>query len=103
MHRLFFGLNSAEVPHSAARIFFSVAVQQLAPETSYGNSEAITDPGNRGKVTNRDNWLAKRFSLPHPRQRAGNVVVAVDPLETLRIGIEFVQGWLFCINPIQLL
>jgi hypothetical protein len=45
----------------------------------------------------------RRLSFAQKGNGSGLAVVAVNPLETSRFGIEFMQSWILPINPIQLL
>ena len=85
-------LNSSEVSHSAASVLGRVAIQQLSPESSRGNSQSVVQPWHRRKITLHHNPALQRLSFAQKGDRVGLAVVAVDPLKTHRIVIELVES-----------
>src|SRR5512132_4152083 len=91
-------LNSFRVSHSAPSVLFSIAVQQLPPASSGGNSQTIAHPWYGRKIADHDNLILRRLPFAQKRNYAVLAVVAVNPFKTSWVGIQFVERRTLLIN-----
>ena len=54
---------SAEISRTRAAVFRSVAIQQFAPVTAAGYTDAITESRNRREVANDKNRIFRGFTF----------------------------------------
>src|SRR6202050_5979412 len=96
------GIHAAEIADSGAAVFQSIAVQQLVPIAASGNTHAIAHAHDRREVTDDENGVSGRLTLAQQRNRAGEIVITIDPREARGMGVKQVQGRLAAVNPGQL-
>lgn len=99
--RDFIGDNSSEIPLSAAAVDRCIAIQDLGPSACLGDSHPIVMSRNWCEIANDENHLP-RTTLPKETHTTVFRVVGIDPLKSLRLTIEFVQGGFSAIGSIQI-
>jgi len=86
--RFGFGLRSAMFAHASAAIFRSVAVQQFAPVATCRNAYTIATRVIGVKLQTMSTVSFADSLLRNNENRAGEVVVAVHPLEARGTGVR---------------
>src|SRR5690554_143607 len=84
----------------AARSIFVTAEDEF-PRTRMRYPEAMTPPVYRREIAHHENMLPTVSGVPHEGQHAVFGVVFVDPLESPRFELPFVQGFLPAIESVQ--
>src|SRR6202050_5333777 len=87
-----FCVHSAEVTHAATGVFAGVAVEHFAPVAAVGNAEAVSQAGHRSEVADDQHGVLRRLTFSQQGNRAGGVVVAIDPFDADGIIVEQVHG-----------
>src|SRR5207244_4452943 len=64
------GLDAAQVAPAAAAIISGVAVEQLLPVTSAGDTHSIVRSRHRGEVAKDQDHFVHRLTFPQKAQRA---------------------------------
>src|SRR5215471_2764572 len=103
MDRIVRGLYSFRVLHAAPSVMLCIAIQQLLPDSSRGNSQTIAKPWYRREIADHDNLILWRFFFAQKGNCALLGVVAVNPFKTSWIRIQFVERRMLLINEVQLL
>src|SRR5438874_5793648 len=102
MHGPLLGSNATHISHPASAIFLGVAVEQLSPVTTTGNSYLVSETRHRRDIEHSEDSVFFDASLPEKRDGAGRTVITVHPLESGNIVLKFVQGGFASVGSIQL-
>ena len=92
MTRFAFRLNTTEISLSASAIILAIAVQDFPPEPSPRSAHSIVEAGNRGEGADDNQGILLGTPLADQAEAALLRVGAVDPLESRRIEIQFMEG-----------
>src|SRR3954469_25721633 len=98
-----FGHHAATIPHVAAAVHLTVAVQQLAVPAALGNTDPVEGSRHRGEVGYHHREVLRVARAADHRDDAVLVVVAIDPAEAGRVEIYLVQRALALVGLIQVL
>src|SRR5690349_1258395 len=98
-----FGHHPAAVAHVAAAVNRAVAVQELTVPAALGHADAIDGTRYGREVDDGDGEVVRIAGPADERDDTVFVVVAVDPAETARFEIHFVERPLTLIGVIQIL
>src|SRR5262249_48014148 len=99
--RLVDGLFPPKVSHSAPPILLSITIQDFFPITASWNSDSVLESRDRRKVADNDQSIIGGFSVAQEREHARSGVIAINPLKTRRIRIQFKHCSLAPIHCIQ--
>src|SRR6266516_44442 len=85
------GLQTAAVARAAAAVVGGIAVERLAPQARPRDADAVVaDDAGQEMTDDEDRWLVAS-AFAQESEHLIVVVVAVDPLETGRLAVAFVQ------------
>ena len=95
-------LDAGVIANIAAAVMFRVAVEDLLVPSVHGDADWIICSCHRREVEARDKKIVWAFGATQVANRTMLAVVAVNPLESWLVEIEFVQGWLAVIEFVQI-
>src|SRR4051794_11379559 len=95
------GRGAADIPLAAAAVEGGVAVEQLGPVAAPGDADAVIVLRVGREIADDQGEFAARPRLAEHAEDAVLGIVAVDPLEAVRLAIELVQRRLAAIERVE--
>ena len=86
----------------AAAVILSIAVQDLAPESSMWDTDVIVVAWYGSEITDDENSILCRSSRPQEAYDTLLGVITIDPPEARRLTITFIKGWLTTVESVQI-
>ena len=96
------GVHAAEVTAAAAPEMLGVGIEDLLPEATMRNADAVVVARDRRKVQRDDDALGRRPALAQEGEGVVFGIVRIDPLEARRRAFGCVQGGLAAIEVIEI-
>src|SRR3984893_18569975 len=96
-------LHPSQIPHAASAVFLSIAVQQLSPESTGRHPHPIRLAWDGSEVAHDYDILGRQSAFAQEGNHAGRSIIAIHAFEGGGLGVDFVQGSLPTIDPVQLL
>ena len=96
------GVDAAVVAGAAPTVIPGIAVEQFPPETRPRDADAIVAQRAGQEMADRKHGLLVGAPLAQKGQHLIGVIVAVNPLESARVTVAFVQGRELGIRLIQI-
>src|SRR5262245_37153310 len=96
-------LYATEVSHVAATVVTRVAVQNLLPVSTAWGTKPIAVTRYGCEIADDENDGRARFPFANQSHRTAIGIVTIDPFETCRMAIHFVQCRLAAIKAIEVL
>lgn len=97
------GFHSSHIALLASSIHLGIAVQDLLPETATWNPNPIVMADDRSEVADDQDDVLRRASSANKAQNTMLCVVAIDPLETSRVAVPFVESRFAAVESIEIL
>lgn len=97
-----FGGDAAEVAYVAAAVTLGIGIENFPVEAGTRNANAVASPHHGGRIHGENNILSVG-RLAEEGDHAVVRVMEVDPFETVMGIVEFVKGWVFLVDVVEVL
>src|SRR3989338_820790 len=94
-------LFAAQIPLSAAAVFFGIAVQDLFPVSLFRNADAVIKMGRWCKITNNNDLVFRPEPLAHKDQDTLVIMARVKPLKPFIRKIDLIERLFLPVETVQ--
>src|SRR5919109_3154245 len=95
------GFNAPQIAVASATVVLRIAVAHFLPEPAAWRPDTIIEAGGGGEITHDEYQVIGQMALAETTDHARRRVVAIDPFEPRWVSVEFVEGRLAAVEPIQ--